>query len=84
MESKDAVFHGPVRPGHAFVLPEVFDPGFDQEGLHKPARVGDILKYPPPDRPVPPLEATEASAQSKYAAKLTVGAVPGGSAPFPK
>jgi hypothetical protein len=40
---------GTVRHGHPLVLPQVFSPGCDDEGLNVTARIGDVAIYAPAD-----------------------------------
>ena len=55
----DGILNDPVRIRHTMVLPEVFKPGGDHEGLEKASFLGRILEDVPSVGPVPPALLTQ-------------------------
>jgi len=55
----DGILNDPVRIRHTMVLPEVFKPGGDHEGLEKASFLGRILEDVPSVCPVSPALLTQ-------------------------
>ena len=51
-ELPDLLLDQLIRPGHALMLPQVLDPGFQKEGFDKSTRIGGVLKDAPGIRAV--------------------------------